>query len=98
MASNDKESIKIQHDKGKLTARERIDLLLDKNSFVELNELIELKSHDYDLQQKKKAGDGVITGYGKINGNPVCVFAQDFTFMGGSMGEAHNKKIASLRQ
>ena len=101
MADNskaDKESIKKQHDKGKLTAKERIDLLLDKDSFVELNELVELKSHDYDLQQKKKAGDGVITGYGKINGNPVCVFAQDFTFMGGSMGEMHNLKIAEIMQ
>src|SRR3989338_4009782 len=98
MASNDKETIKIQHDKGKLTAKERIGLLLDKSSFVELNELVELKSHDYDLQTKKKAGDGVITGYGKINGNPVCVFAQDFTFMGGSMGEMHNLKIAETMQ
>lgn len=101
MANNskaDKEAIKIQHDKGKLTAKERIGLLLDKDSFVELNELVELKSHDYDLQQKKKAGDGVITGYGKVNGNPVCVFAQDFTFMGGSMGEMHNLKIAEMMQ
>src|SRR3989338_6445070 len=98
MASNDKETIKIQHDKGKLTAKERIGLLLDKSSFVELNELVELKSHNYDLQQKKKAGDGVITGYGKINNRQVCVFAQDFTFMGGSMGEMHNLKIASIME
>jgi acetyl-CoA carboxylase carboxyltransferase component len=93
-----KESIKKQHSKGKLTAKERVDLLLDKGSFTELNELVELTSHDYNLQEKKHPGDGVITGYGKINGKPVCIFAQDFTFMGGSMGEAHNKKIASIQE
>ncbi|MAE43008.1 methylmalonyl-CoA carboxyltransferase [Candidatus Woesearchaeota archaeon] len=98
MAKEDKELVKKQHDKGKLTARERIDLLLDKDSFTELNELMELKSTNYDLQEKKKAGDGVITGYGKINDRPVCVFAQDFNFMGGSMGEMHNKKIVSIQE
>lgn len=94
----DKEAIKKQHAKGRLTARERIELLLDKDSFTELSELAELKSHNYDLQNKKKAGDGVITGYGKINGKPVCIYAQDFTFMGGSMGEMHNLKIAEIMQ
>jgi len=94
----DKEAIKKQHSKGKLTAKERIDLLLDKDSFTELSKLVELTSHNYDLQQKKKEGDGVITGYGRINGKPVCIFAQDFTFMGGSMGESHNKKIAEIMQ
>ena len=84
-SKEDKELAKMQHDKGKLTARERIDLLLDKGTFTELDELIELTSHNYDLQQKKKPGDGVIIGYGKINGRQVCTFAQDFTFMGGSM-------------
>jgi len=93
---NDKEAIKKQHQKGKLTAKERINLLIDKGTFTELNELVELKSHNYDLQQKKKAGDGVVTGYGKINGKPVCIFAQDFTFMGGSMGEMHNLKIVNI--
>ncbi len=94
----DKEAVKKQHQKGKLTARERIDLLLDKGSFTELNKLVELTSHDYDLQQKKTSGDGVITGVGKINDKQVCIFAQDFTFMGGSMGEMHNKKIAEIMQ
>ena len=101
MANNskaDKEAIKKQHQKGKLTAKERIDLLLDKDSFTELNQLVELKSHNYDLQEKKKSGDGVITGVGKINGNQVCIYAQDFTFMGGSMGEMHNLKIAEIMQ
>ena len=96
--NNGKEAIKKQHQKGKLTAKERIDLLLDKNTFTELNELVELTSHDFDLQEKKQPGDGVITGYGKINGKPVCIFSQDFTFMGGSMGEMHNKKIASIQE
>jgi len=97
-SKEDKEAIKKQHQKGKLTARERIDLLLDKGSFTELDALVELKSTNYDLQQKKRAGDGVVIGYGKINGRQVCVFAQDFTFMGGSMGEMHNKKISNIMQ
>jgi len=99
MASKvDKEAVKKQHQKGKLTAKERINLLIDKGTFTELNELVELKSHNFDLQDKKKAGDGVITGYGKINGKPVCIFVQDFTFMGGSMGEMHNSKIAAIQE
>ncbi|MEK6949611.1 MAG: acyl-CoA carboxylase subunit beta [Nanoarchaeota archaeon] len=94
IAKEEKEAVKTQHQKGKLTARERICLLLDKNTFVELNAGIELRSNNFNLQEKKKSGDGVITGYGKISGKPVCIFAQDFIFMGGSMGEMHNKKIA----
>jgi acetyl-CoA carboxylase carboxyltransferase component len=90
----DKDLIKKQHSKGKLTAEERIKLLLDENSFTEIDEFVELKSHDFNLQEKKKARDGIIVGYGTINKRPVCVYAQDFTFMGGSMGEMHNKKIA----
>jgi len=97
MVTEDKESIKKQHAKGKLTARERIGILLDKGSFVEINEAIELRSTNFNLQAKKKAGDGIITGYGKINGKPVCIYAQNFIFMGGSMGEMHNKKIATIQ-
>jgi len=93
-----KEAIKSQHAKGKLTAKERLEVLLDKGSFTELNADMELTSTNFDLQQKKVPGDGVITGYGRVNGKPVCVFAQDFVFMGGSMGEAHNKKIASIQE
>ena len=96
--NNGKEAVKTQHSKGKLTAKERIDLLLDKGTFTELDELVELDSVNYDLQQKKQPGDGVITGYGKINGKPACIFAQDFTFMGGSMGEMHNIKIAKIQE
>jgi methylmalonyl-CoA decarboxylase subunit alpha len=94
----DKEAIKKQHQKGKLTARERIELLLDKNSFTELNSDMELTSHNFNLQEKKQPGDGIITGYGTINQKPVCIFAQDFIFMGGSMGEAHNSKIANIQE
>src|SRR3989338_5685589 len=96
--NNDKEAVKTQHSKGKLTAKERIDLLLDKGTFTELGQLAELSSTNYDLQEKKQPGDGVITGYGKISGKQICIFAQDFTFIGGSMGEMHNQKIAKLQE
>ncbi|MBW2974642.1 methylmalonyl-CoA carboxyltransferase [Candidatus Woesearchaeota archaeon] len=91
-----KELVKKQHEKGKLTASERLGLLLDEGSFTEIDEFVELKSHDFNLQDKKRAGDGVIVGYGTVNKRPVCVYAQDFTFMGGSMGEMHNRKIAKV--
>ena len=94
----DKEAAKKQHDKGKLTARERIDFLLDNGSFTEVNSDMELISANFNLQDKKSPGDGVITGYGRISGKPVCIYSQDFTFMGGSMGEIHNKKIASIME
>jgi len=92
----EKELVKKQHEKGKLTAEERLKLLLDEGSFTELDEFAELSSHDFNLQEKKKARDGVIIGYGTVNKRNVCVYAQDFTFMGGSMGEMHNKKIAKV--
>ncbi|MEH7222887.1 acyl-CoA carboxylase subunit beta [Bacillus sp. JJ1566] len=85
-----------QHEKGKLTARERIDLLLDKGTFVELNPFIEHRSTDFGLGDKKGPGDGVVTGYGKINGRPVYLFSQDFTVFGGALGEMHAKKIANV--
>src|SRR3989344_5146201 len=93
---NSKEGTKLQHDKGKLTASERLNLLLDKGSFTEVQAFAELGSRNYDLQEKKKPRDGAITGYGTINGKPAYVYAQDFTFMGGSMGEMHNRKIANI--
>jgi len=95
-SNQEKEATKFQHSKGKLTARERINLLIDKGTFVELDKFVELRSTNFNLQEKKKKGDGIITGYGKVNERSVCVFAQDFTFMGGSMGEMHNKKIAKI--
>ncbi|MEK5441931.1 acyl-CoA carboxylase subunit beta [Fredinandcohnia sp. FSL W7-1320] len=90
------EKIDKQHEKGKLTARERIDLLLDKGTFVELNPFIEHRSTDFGLEDKKGPGDGVVTGYGKINGRPVYLFSQDFTVFGGALGEMHAKKIANV--
>jgi len=84
----------MQHDKGKLTAMERISLLLDENSFIELDRFAE--SQNKEIENKKKPRDGVITGYGTISKRPVYIYAQDFTFMGGSMGEMHNKKIAKV--
>ncbi|MFH1641542.1 MAG: acyl-CoA carboxylase subunit beta [Nanoarchaeota archaeon] len=92
----DKGAIKIQHSKGKLTARERLKLLLDDGSFIETGTFAHLQSHNFNLQDKKRSGDGVVTGYGTIAKRPIYVYAQDFTFMGGSMGEIHNRKIAEL--
>ena len=92
---SDKEADSIQHKKGKLTARERLKYLLDADSFVELDAFAE---HDCKEFEKSKAGDGVITGYGKISKRPVYIYAQDFSFMGGSMGETHNKKIANIME
>ncbi len=95
-ALEDEGAIKIQHQKGKLTARERIGLLVDPGSFVEIGAFAELQSQNFSLQQKKKLGDGVVTGYGTINHRPVYVYSQDFSFVGGSMGEMHNKKIVEI--
>ncbi|MFC5540302.1 acyl-CoA carboxylase subunit beta [Ureibacillus suwonensis] len=83
-----------QHEKGKLTARERIELLLDEGTFVEINPFIEHRVTDFGLGEQKGPGDGVVTGYGKVNGRPVYLFAQDFTVFGGALGEMHAKKIA----
>ena len=88
------ERIARQHEKGKLTARERIELLLDEDTFVELNPFIEHRSTDFGLEEMKYPGDGVVTGYGKINGRPVYLFSQDFTVFGGALGEMHAEKIA----
>ena len=78
-----------QHKKGKLTAREPIDVLLDKNSFEEIGMLVTHRSTNFGLENEKYFGDGVVTGYGKIDGRLVYVFSQDFTVMGGSLAEAH---------
>ncbi len=94
-AVSDKAAAELQHKKGKLTARERLSYLLDKDSFIELDAFAE---HNSSELQKRKAGDGVITGYGTISKKPVYTYAQDFSFMGGSMGEMHNKKIAHMME
>jgi propionyl-CoA carboxylase beta chain len=90
------EKITKQHEKGKLTARERISLLLDEDSFVELNPFIKHRSSDFGLADKTAPGEGVVTGYGKVEGRPVYLFAQDFTVFGGALGEMHAQKIAHV--
>jgi propionyl-CoA carboxylase beta chain len=88
--------IDIQHSKGKLTARERIEVLLDADSFEEYSLYVEHRCTDFGMDTKKHAGDGVVTGHGTINGRLVFVYSQDFTVMGGSLGEAHAKKICQI--
>ncbi|MCQ2467529.1 MAG: methylmalonyl-CoA carboxyltransferase [Clostridia bacterium] len=82
-----------QHSQGKLTARERMEALFDEGTFVELNDMITSRATDFGMDKKAVAGDGVITGYGKIHGRVVFASSQDFTVNGGSLGEAHAKKI-----
>ncbi len=88
--------IEVQHKKGKLTARERLDLLLDKGSFRELDMFVTHRSHDFGLEKNRPLGDGVVTGYGTIDGRLVYVFSQDFTVFGGSLSEAHAEKIIKV--
>ncbi len=88
--------IEKQHAQGKLTARERIDLLLDPNSFVELDRLVTHRCTDFDMEKKKFYGDGIITGYGTINGRLVFLFAQDFTVFGGSLSESYASKVCKV--
>ena len=88
--------VQAQHDKGKMTARERISYLLDKDSFIEIKSLMESSCSDFGIKDKHIKGDGVITGFGRINGREVALYAQDFTQLGGSLGLAHAQKIAAL--
>ncbi|MDN4607753.1 acyl-CoA carboxylase subunit beta [Sporosarcina highlanderae] len=90
------ERIAKQHEKGKLTARERINLLLDEGSFVELNPFVVHRTRDFGMDRQTGPGDGVVTGYGKIDGRPVYLFSQDFTVFGGALGEMHAMKIANV--
>ncbi len=90
------ERIEKQHEKGKLTARERIDLLLDEGTFFEINPFITHRTVDFGMDKMEGPGDGVVTGFGKINGRPVYLFSQDFTVFGGALGEMHAKKMATV--
>lgn len=90
------ENIEKRHSAGKLTARERLRLLFDENSLVEIDAFVESRGIDFDMQKKKIPGDGVVTGYGTINGRLVYASAQDFTVIGGSLGEMHAKKITKV--
>lgn len=89
--------IKAQHDKGRLTARERIDLLLDKGTFRETDMFVTHRCADFDMDKQKILGDGVVTGYGRINSRRVCVFSEDFTVFGGSLSKAYAEKICKLQ-
>ncbi len=88
--------VKAQHAKGKLTARERLNLLLDPDSFEELGMLVKHRSTNFGLDKQEFLGDGVVTGYGRVNGRLVYVYSQDFTVLGGSLAEAHAKKICRV--
>ena len=88
--------LKAQHDKGKLSARERLDVLLDDGSFVEIDRFVVHRSHDFGLDDQHYYGDGVITGYGRVDGRLVYVFSQDFTVFGGSLSEAFAEKICKV--
>jgi acetyl-CoA carboxylase carboxyltransferase component len=90
------ERIKAQHEKGRLTARERLDLLLDKGSFREVDAFVEHRSTDFGMDEKKILGDSVTTGWGTINNRLVYVFSQDFTVFGGSLGEVHAEKVVKI--
>jgi len=85
-----------QHERGKRTARERIDMLLDPGSFTEFDELARHRATDFGIEATRPYGDGVVTGYGTVDGRPVCVFSQDFTVFGGSLGEVYGEKIVKI--
>ena len=89
-------AVEKQHAKGKMTARERIETLLDEGSFVEMDELARHRSTAFGLADSRPYGDGVVTGQGTVDGRPVCVFAQDFTVFGGSLGEVFGEKIVKV--
>jgi len=91
-----KERIKKQHSKGKLSARERLDILLDENSFVEFDRFVTHRCTDFDMEKKKILGDSLVSGYGEINGRPLFVFSQDFTVFGGTLSYAHAEKMCKI--
>ncbi|MHA1985169.1 MAG: acyl-CoA carboxylase subunit beta [Promethearchaeota archaeon] len=96
MKGGGKERVIAQHQKGKLTARERIELLVDYESFVEIGSFVKHHSDKFGLENKKFLGDGVITGYGTIDGRKVFIYSQDFTILGGTIGKAHAQKISKI--
>lgn len=97
IAGGGEAKIEKQHKSGKLTARERIEVLLDQDTFVEVNNFIESRIDDFDLDKKRVPGDGVVTGYGKIDGRLVFVASEDFTVIGGTLGEYHSYKITHIQ-
>src|SRR6059058_3745962 len=89
-------AVEKQHAKGKKTARERIELLLDEGSFIETDELARHRSTNFGQAKRRPYGDGVVTGYGTVDNRPVCVFSQDVTVFGGSLGEVYGEKIVKV--
>src|SRR6202162_6308039 len=89
--------IEAQHKRGKLTARERMELLMDKGSFEELDMFVEHRSAEFGMEKTKIPGDGVVTGWGTVNGRTVFAFAKDFTVFGGSLSEPHAQKIVKIQ-
>ena len=85
-----------QHAKGKLSARERISVLADKDTFIEYDMFVEHRSTDFGMEKNKIPGDGVVTGTCKINGRSILIYSQDFTVYGGSLSEAHAEKICKI--
>ena len=96
MHSGSRRAVDRQHDKGKLTARERIDLLLDKDTFHEMDMMVKHQSRGFGIEETRPPGDAVVTGYGTVEGRPVFVFAEDFTVFGGSLGKAVADKICKV--
>ena len=96
LAGGGPERIERQHQAGKLTARERLDLLLDPGSFTELDMLVTHRCTDFGMEKQKIPGDGVVTGYGTIDGRPVYIFAYDFTALGGSLSVTNAQKICKV--
>src|SRR5512135_2006555 len=92
-----KARIEAQHKRGKLTARERIELLLDKDTFEEFDMFVEHRTSEFGMAEQKIPGDGVVTGWGTVNGRTVFVFAKDFTVFGGSLSETHAGKIVKIQ-
>lgn len=91
------DAIAKQKEKGKLTARERLEILFDEGTFVEVDDLVESRIDDFGLDKKRCLGDGVVTGYGKVNGRTVFASSEDFTVIGGSLGEYHSRKIIHIQ-
>src|SRR6201992_3402695 len=89
-------AVEKQHAKGKYTARERIEKLLDPGSFQELDVFVRHRTYDFDMQKNRPWGDAVVTGHGTIEGRTVCVFSQDFTVFGGSLGEVMGEKMVQI--
>jgi propionyl-CoA carboxylase beta chain len=90
------ERVQAHHKRGRLTARERLDLLLDKGSFREVDAFVTHRTHDFGLDKQQYPGDSVVTGWGTVNGRLIFVFSQDFTVFGGSLGEVHAEKVCKI--